>query len=212
MCGLAIRPSSSRSAITLRIVAGDSSRPDGARQRARADRLAVGDVALDQGFQQHLGTVVEHGVQGLARDFNDVICAMTSLFRAGRPDRQIPRRGSAGRGGVDAAPRSKTSRSSWRRQGCEVSLERDTAASTGIDGYPRAGRRRPSAPHATSGLVVGGDGTMLGIGRQLARHGMPLIGINQGRLGFITDIPLDDYRARAGARCWPASTRKTSAP
>ena len=37
-------------------------------------------------------------------------------------------------------------------------------------------------------MVVGGDGTMLGIARQLARHGMPLVGINQGRLGFITDI------------------------
>ena len=60
VCGLAIRPSSSRSAITLRIVAGDSSRPDGARQRARADRLAVGDVALDQGLQQDLGALVEH--------------------------------------------------------------------------------------------------------------------------------------------------------
>jgi NAD+ kinase len=35
---------------------------------------------------------------------------------------------------------------------------------------------------------------MLGIGRQLARHGVPLIGINQGRLGFITDIALDQYR------------------
>ena len=44
-------------------------------------------------------------------------------------------------------------------------------------------------------LVVGGDGTMLGIGRQLARYGVPLIGINQGRLGFITDIPLDHYRS-----------------
>lgn len=43
-------------------------------------------------------------------------------------------------------------------------------------------------------LVVGGDGTMLGIGRQLARYGMPLIGINHGRLGFITDIALDDYK------------------
>jgi NAD+ kinase len=48
-------------------------------------------------------------------------------------------------------------------------------------------------------VVVGGDGTMLGIGRELARHGTPLIGINQGRLGFITDIPLDDY-----ARLLPA--------
>ena len=43
-------------------------------------------------------------------------------------------------------------------------------------------------------LVVGGDGTMLGIGRQLAQYGIPLIGINHGRLGFITDISLDDYK------------------
>ena len=33
-----------------------------------------------------------------------------------------------------------------------------------------------------------------GIGRQLACHNVPLIGINQGRLGFITDIALDQYR------------------
>jgi len=44
-------------------------------------------------------------------------------------------------------------------------------------------------------VVVGGDGTMLGIGRQLAQFGVPLIGINQGRLGFITDIPLDNFQA-----------------
>lgn len=35
---------------------------------------------------------------------------------------------------------------------------------------------------------------MLGIARQLARHGVPLIGINQGRLGFITDIPADGFQ------------------
>jgi NAD+ kinase len=46
------------------------------------------------------------------------------------------------------------------------------------------------------GLVVGGDGTMLGIGRQLAPYGVPLIGINRGRLGFITDIALDSYQSR----------------
>jgi NAD+ kinase len=40
-------------------------------------------------------------------------------------------------------------------------------------------------------LVVGGDGTMLGFGRQLAPYDVPLIGINQGRLGFITDIALN---------------------
>src|SRR5690606_16018613 len=36
---------------------------------------------------------------------------------------------------------------------------------------------------------------MLGISRHLARYGTPLIGINQGRLGFVTDIPLGDYEA-----------------
>jgi NAD+ kinase len=78
-------------------------------------------------------------------------------------------------------------------QGCEVILEHDTAAASGIAGYttldvPAIGAQCDLV------LVVGGDGTMLGVGRQLARYGVPLIGINQGRLGFITDIPLDQFR------------------
>ncbi len=40
-------------------------------------------------------------------------------------------------------------------------------------------------------IVVGGDGTMLGIARQLAPFRVPLIGVNRGRLGFMTDIPSD---------------------
>lgn len=40
-------------------------------------------------------------------------------------------------------------------------------------------------------IVMGGDGAMLGIARQLAPFDVPLIGINQGRLGFMTDIPLE---------------------
>lgn len=78
-------------------------------------------------------------------------------------------------------------------QGCEVLVERDTAANAGLTGVPTADVAAIGT-QCDLGLVVGGDGTMLGIGRQLARHGVPLIGINQGRLGFITDIPLDQYR------------------
>jgi NAD+ kinase len=75
-------------------------------------------------------------------------------------------------------------------QGCEVVLEKETAAGSGITGHQvldveGMGRECDLA------LVVGGDGTMLGFGRQLAPYGVPLIGINQGRLGFITDIPLN---------------------
>lgn len=44
---------------------------------------------------------------------------------------------------------------------------------------------------ATAAIVIGGDGTMLGIARQLSPYSVPLIGINQGRLGFMTDIKLE---------------------
>ena len=78
--------------------------------------------------------------------------------------------------------------------GCDVVVERVSAASAGITGYPTLDIAA-IGEQCDLGLVVGGDGTMLGIGRQLAKFGVPLIGINQGRLGFITDIPLDSYRA-----------------
>jgi NAD+ kinase len=79
-------------------------------------------------------------------------------------------------------------------QGCEVVLEEDTAANIGLANYTTMdvtgiGRNCDLC------LVVGGDGTMLGIGRQLAQYKVPLIGINQGRLGFITDIPFGQYKA-----------------
>lgn len=37
-------------------------------------------------------------------------------------------------------------------------------------------------------IVIGGDGNMLGMARQLAQYDVPLIGINRGNLGFLTDI------------------------
>src|SRR5512140_3478346 len=79
-------------------------------------------------------------------------------------------------------------------KGCEVVFERETAATAGITGYTTL-EIAAVGEQCDLVLVVGGDGTMLGIGRQLARYGVPLIGINQGRLGFITDIPLDHYRS-----------------
>ena len=41
-------------------------------------------------------------------------------------------------------------------------------------------------------IVLGGDGTMLNAARRLARYCVPLVGVNQGRLGFMTDIARDD--------------------
>jgi NAD+ kinase len=79
------------------------------------------------------------------------------------------------------------------REGLDVSLERATAQATGLAGYDLSDATQIGRDCDVV-VVVGGDGTMLGIARELARHDIPLIGINQGRLGFITDIPVDRYR------------------
>ncbi|PUE24150.1 NAD kinase [Limnohabitans sp. Jir72] len=79
------------------------------------------------------------------------------------------------------------------RQGCDVVLDRETALHTGLNQYPMLDMNAIGA-QCDLGLVIGGDGTMLGIGRQMARFNLPLMGINQGRLGFITDIPLQSYQ------------------
>ena len=77
--------------------------------------------------------------------------------------------------------------------GLEVSFEADTARATGVTDF-EALSADELGQRCDLAVVVGGDGTMLGIARQLARHGTPLVGINQGRLGFITDVPLNQYR------------------
>lgn len=48
-------------------------------------------------------------------------------------------------------------------------------------------------------IVVGGDGSLLGAARALARHDVPVLGINRGRLGFLTDILPADMEAGVGA-------------
>lgn len=41
-------------------------------------------------------------------------------------------------------------------------------------------------------VVLGGDGTMLHAARTLGHSGVPLVGVNRGRLGFLTDISRDE--------------------
>ena len=78
-------------------------------------------------------------------------------------------------------------------EGLTVSLERATADNTGLTDY-NALTTADLGAQCDLAIVVGGDGTMLGIARELARHDLPLVGINQGRLGFITDIPVGQFR------------------
>ncbi|AXA92850.1 NAD kinase [Massilia sp. YMA4] len=77
-----------------------------------------------------------------------------------------------------------------RQEGYSVVFETETAEHLNMPEIPSMSPQG-IGEKADVALVMGGDGTMLGIARQLASYEVPLIGINQGRLGFMTDIPLE---------------------
>ena len=65
------------------------------------------------------------------------------------------------------------------QRGCEVLREDDAGAELAV--------------------VVGGDGSLLAAARKLVGRQVAVVGINQGRVGFMTDIARDDMRAGIGA-------------
>ncbi len=84
------------------------------------------------------------------------------------------------------------------QRGLNVILEAETAEAIGRTDLSTAdideiGRSADLA------ISLGGDGTMLGTARQLAPYDVPVLGINHGRMGFITDIPLDRCVEALGA-------------
>ncbi len=77
-----------------------------------------------------------------------------------------------------------------QESGYQVVYETDTAAHLHTPGIAAMSATEIGAV-ACAAIVMGGDGTMLGIARKLAPFNVPLIGINQGRLGFMTDIAIE---------------------
>jgi NAD+ kinase len=82
-------------------------------------------------------------------------------------------------------------------RGIEVLVESETADAVGADGFTRA-TIAEIGERADLAIALGGDGTMLGLARSLAAYEIPLVGINHGRLGFVTDIPLTRWQGALG--------------
>lgn len=75
--------------------------------------------------------------------------------------------------------------------GLSVVLDKDTAIHTGLKEYPSI-EAVEMGGKVDLAVVMGGDGTVLGVGRKLSPYNIPILGINHGRLGFITDIPMEN--------------------
>lgn len=82
-----------------------------------------------------------------------------------------------------------------RGRGLTPLIEQATAGSTGTTGCAVASYEEIGAG-ADLAVVLGGDGTMLHTARRLAEYGVPMVGVNQGRLGFMTDISRDEMIPR----------------
>src|SRR5487761_2611952 len=74
-----------------------------------------------------------------------------------------------------------------QQRGCTVLIEKETAANIGRNGFTTADYAVIS-DRSDLAVVLGGDGSMLSAAHLLTAHGVPLVGVNHGRLGFMTDI------------------------
>lgn len=85
-----------------------------------------------------------------------------------------------------------------QRHGCHVIIDTDIENLLGAHGL-QVGDGRLMGESCDLVVVVGGDGCFLGAARTLSRYGTPLVGVNRGRLGFLTDLMPTELDASLGA-------------
>lgn len=78
-----------------------------------------------------------------------------------------------------------------RRQGCETLVEVSVLENFGLSGYP--GVSREEMPSQVDAIIVfGGDGTILSVARAIGDNTAPILAVNLGSLGFLTEVTLDE--------------------
>ena len=76
----------------------------------------------------------------------------------------------------------------------DVLVEENTAQHAQLSGYEKLTLEQVGNI-ADLAIVMGGDGTMLSVARSLIEADVPLVGINRGRFGFLTDLRAEDMLA-----------------
>jgi NAD+ kinase len=81
--------------------------------------------------------------------------------------------------------------------GCEYVLDLESAAY--LDGAEAVVREEMPQRQPQLVIVLGGDGTLLSAARAFARMNTPILAVNLGSLGFLTEIPISDMYATLDA-------------
>jgi NAD+ kinase len=113
----------------------------------------------------------------------------------GSTARPIQRVGLVARAGLRAAAPVLAEMTAWlEARGVTVVLEADTAALAGLSGDHARASRADLARRADLIVVLGGDGTLLGMADRIAEAGadVPILGVNFGSLGFLTEVTLEE--------------------
>ncbi|UCD35306.1 MAG: NAD(+)/NADH kinase, partial [Nitrospiraceae bacterium] len=94
----------------------------------------------------------------------------------------------AKRGEPEAVKAVRQFMSLSKGRGCSFFVEHELAKGLGVKGYPL--KKVPQVADII--IVFGGDGTLLSVARLVSNSGVPILGINLGGLGFITELSRDE--------------------